>query len=99
MFSFGMLTEGLDDLVLDTGCFARAKAATSDSVLCKGRFIDFVRVNCSPGDESRDVFLVLTSMICLVDCSFNLSVTDLWGVLPLSECRYLHLFPYVHFLP
>ena len=76
MFSAGMLTEGLDDFVLDTGCFARAKAAMSDSVLCKGRFIDFVRVNCSPGEESLDVFLVLTSMICLLDCS--LKVKDLY---------------------
>ena len=69
MFSLGMVTEGLDDRVLDTGCFGLAKAATSDSVLCNGRFIDLVRVNCSPGEESLEVFLVLTSMISLVDCS------------------------------
>jgi len=89
-----MLTEGLEDLVLDNGCFALANAATSDSVLCKvGRFIDLVRVNCSPGEESLDVFLVLTSIICFDDCSFNLSVTDLCGALPLSMCKYLHLLP------
>ena len=67
-----MLTDGREERVLDTDCLALANVDMSDSVRCSGRFIDLVLVSCSPGDESRDVFLVRTSMICLVDCSYKI---------------------------
>ena len=56
---------GLDDRVLDTGCLGLVNADSD------GRFIDFVLVSCSPGDESLDVFRVLTSIINLLDCSLK----------------------------
>ena len=61
---------GLEDRVRDTGpglCLIM-EAVMSDSVLRSGRFIDLARWS-SPGEESRELVLVLTSRICLLDCS------------------------------
>ena len=58
-----------------------------------------VLVNCSPGEESLLVFLVLNSWIGFELCSLRRSVTDLCGTLRRSGWKNLHLLPYVHFLP
>ena len=43
-----------------------AKAVISDSVLWRGRFIDFVLANVSPGEESLECVLVLTFKQCRI---------------------------------